>query len=126
VVAALLIAALGRWLSWREHAVRLEENLLAISRAVTRSVDRELDDVVALARGWSISRLLQSGDVAGFETRAEPRRLHARAQRRASSTALIDTGLPADAAPAQLPPGWHASRGASAIAPLQRDAVSSD
>ena len=68
--ASVGIAAIAGWWSWQEQKDRIGASLMATSRAITESVDRELDQAAALARGLSISTLLAHEDFAGFERQA--------------------------------------------------------
>jgi hypothetical protein len=70
VIGAVFVGALAGWYSWREEEARLGVSLVSTSRAIVESLDRELDQAIALARGLAVSRALAEGDIAGFDAQA--------------------------------------------------------
>ncbi len=67
IAAALAIAILAAWASYRENRQRVESSLIAATRAVMLSVDSELDQALAFVNGFSRSASLRSGDFVRFQ-----------------------------------------------------------
>src|SRR6266581_4310560 len=70
-LGATAIAAVAAFDSWREHRQLVDATLMATSRAITESVDRELDQAVAFAHALAISRDLAAGELLSFDVRAQ-------------------------------------------------------
>lgn len=128
--AALLVAATAGWWSWQAQKERIGTSLAATSRAIVESVDRELDQAAALARGLAVSRPLANGDIAGFEQQARqaiaPYGYHLVLKSPGSEYQLINTQSPTGTEPRKLAgpidPMLH--RGNVYIAPLRQSRVS--
>ena len=110
-MATLLVAGLSGWLSWHEQEVRLEETLVATSRAIIQAVDGEFDQAVALGRALAASTLLNTGDLAGFDQQARRVLQHYGYTLVLSDPErdlpLVDTRRPPGSPMAPLPADWH-------------------
>src|SRR5258708_9172355 len=71
MLGATAIAAVAALDSWRARQERLDATLMATSRAITESIDRELDQAVAFAHALAISRDLAAGELLSFDVRAQ-------------------------------------------------------
>jgi hypothetical protein len=60
-VSALVIGGLAAWYSWDQQKLRLGQNLMATSRALIQSSDRELDQAAVALRGLAGSSLCNEG-----------------------------------------------------------------
>jgi len=77
LLGSALIAVVAADNSWQVQRGRMDATLFATSRAITQSVEAEIDQAVVLARTFSFSRDLVSGDLlcvaAAFTSRTCPR-----------------------------------------------------
>src|SRR5438552_4032642 len=71
MLGASAIAAVAALDSWRARQERSDATLMATSRAIMESVDRELDQAVAFAHALAIARDLAAGELLSFEERAQ-------------------------------------------------------
>ncbi|ARO29006.1 hypothetical protein NXC14_CH01011 [Rhizobium sp. NXC14] len=97
---ALLTGALAGWYSWHEQKARLDQSMVATTRAIIKATEYELDKVVALARGLAIAPSLQSGDINSYEKRAR-----ALIQPFGYFFVLTDSGSSKDLFDTTVPPG---------------------
>jgi signal transduction histidine kinase/CheY-like chemotaxis protein len=132
-VAALLVAGVAGWISWREQKAEVGLSFLATSRAMIGAVDRELDQAVALARGLAVSRSLAEGDTAAFDAQARqalaPYGYGLILNSADSGVQLVNTQVPAGSALPALPVDRAlidpaAQGGKIAVKPLRQSRIS--
>lgn len=67
---ALAIGIVAGWYSWQQQKLRLGQNLIATSRALVQSIDRELEQSEFALRALASSANLRAGDVEKFDGQA--------------------------------------------------------
>jgi two-component sensor histidine kinase len=69
-IVAIGTALVVGWLSYRDYRDRIGSNLIAASRAITVSIDGELDQALAFVDGLSTSPNFVKGDFAALQVQA--------------------------------------------------------
>ena len=107
---ALVTGALAGWYSWDQQKARLDQSLVATTRAIIQAADHELDQAIALARGLSAAPSLERGDLASFERRSralvEPFGYFLILSEYGSAKQMLNTAVPQGTAYPALPLEW--------------------
>lgn len=69
-ICALVIGALAAWYSWEQQKLRFGQGLMATSRALIESSDRELEQAAVALRGVATSDSFRRDDLVAFKSRA--------------------------------------------------------
>ena len=69
-VFALIVGTLTGWYSWEQQKLRLGQNLVATSRALVQSTDRELEQASVALTAVATSYSFRNGDFPSFARRA--------------------------------------------------------
>ena len=109
-ICALIIGALAGWYSWEQQKLRFGQGLMATSRALIQSSDRELEQSAVALRALSSSESLRRGDLATVSTRAadflSPYGYFLLVSDLGSSRVLMTAGMPKGLSLPELPPDW--------------------
>jgi two-component sensor histidine kinase len=109
-ISALIIGALAGWYSWEQQKLRFGQGLMATSRALIQSSDRELEQSAVVLRALSGSESFRKGDLATFRTRASdflsPYGYFLLVSELGSSRILMNAAMPNGSSLPQLPPDW--------------------
>jgi two-component sensor histidine kinase len=126
-ISALFIAALAGWYSWEQQKLRFGQGLMATSRALIQSSDRELEQSAVALRALAGSESFRRGDLSGFRTRASdflsPYGYFLLISELGSPRVLMYAAMPNGSSLPELPPDWtssHRDTGEVEVKPLSR------
>jgi hypothetical protein len=109
-ISALIIGVLAGWYSWEQQKLRFGQGLMATSRALIESSDRELEQSTVVLRALSGSESFRKGDLVAFRTRASdflsPYGYFLLVSELGSSRVLLNAAMPNGSSLSQLPPDW--------------------
>ncbi len=126
-ICALIIGALAGWYSWEQQKLRFGQGLMATSRALIQSSDRELEQSAVVLRALSGSESFRRGDLAAFRVRASdflgPYEYFLLVSELGSSRVLMSAAMPNGSSLPELPPDWtnsHRDAGEVEVKPLSK------
>lgn len=109
-ICALVIGALAAWYSWEQQKLRFGQGLIATSRALVESSDRELEQAAVALRAVATSESFRRGDLAAFGARAgeflAPYGYFLLVSEPGSVRELMNTAMRNASPLPQLPPNW--------------------
>jgi two-component sensor histidine kinase len=109
-VCALAIGALAAWYSWEQQKLRFGQGLMATSRALIESSDRELEQAGVALRAVATSGSFRNGDLAGFRNRAfeflAPYGYFLIVSQPGSARELMNTAVQSASSLPELPANW--------------------
>jgi two-component sensor histidine kinase len=109
-LSALIIGVLAGWYSWEQQKLRFGQGLMATSRALIESSDRELEQSTVVLRALSGSESFRKGDLVAFRTRASdflsPYGYFLLVSELGSSRVLMNAAMPNGSSLSELPPEW--------------------
>src|SRR6185437_9761616 len=115
------------WYSWEQQKLRFGQGLMATSRALIQSSDRELEQSAVVLRALSGSESFRRSDLAAFRTRASdflgPYGYFLLVSELGSSRVVMDAAMPNGSSLPELPPDWTNSRrdaGEVEVKPLRK------
>lgn len=114
VICALIVGALAGWYSWEQQKLRLGQALVATSRALIQSGERELEQATVVLRSVAGALNLHAGDLTAVKTQsADLLKVYGYIlfiTELAASPAPLGTD-PVSASTAGLPSDWQWSEG---------------